>query len=148
MNRQLRYSALLRPLGMQQSSFALRPAMLPFMSKGYRDGAVYTEPAQGRDLPAGGLHASVADISHFMRMLLADGHWQGRQILTPHSIAGMFRAQNLSVPLDMDFRMGLGWQLSNTRLDYAGKVVSHSGATLVFRSRLISRAAAQPGDLN
>ncbi len=130
-------SALLRPLGMEHASFALRPAMRALMSKGYRDGVLYAEPAQGRDLPAGGLHASVADLGHFMRMLLAGGQWHGQRILSEHSVAEMFRPQNDAVPLDMDFRVGLAWQLGNARLDYAGKVVSHSGSTIVFRSRLI-----------
>lgn len=130
-------SALLRPLDMHHSAFALRPAMRPLMSKGYREGVLFTEPAQGRDLPAGGLHASVTDLSHFMRMLLAGGAWRGQRILSQHSIAEMFRPQNNGVPLDMDFRVGLAWQLGNARLDYAGQVVSHSGSTLVYRSRLI-----------
>lgn len=65
-------ASLLAPLGMTRSSFSPRPDMEPFLSKGYRRGKETFEPPL-RDVPAGGLHSSVLDLSRFMQMIFAEG---------------------------------------------------------------------------
>lgn len=127
-------SAVLDPLGMAHSDFAQSARVQPWFSQGYRDGAEYTEPREGRDLPAGGLHTSVRDLSRFVAALLAGG-----APLLPDRrwLEAMYAPQNTGVALDLDQRVGLAWMLGNTRLRYAGRVVAHSGSTAVFRSRMI-----------
>jgi CubicO group peptidase (beta-lactamase class C family) len=128
--------ALLRPLGMEHASFALRPDIRPRLAQGYKDG----EPAklEGlRDLPAGNLYASVADLSRFMQMVFADGRAGDKWIVQPETLNEMLRPQNTEVPLDLGLRIGLGWGLGGHGLDYGGRVASHAGATLIFHSQLI-----------
>src|SRR5512142_199608 len=96
---------LLQPLGMTRSEFAAR---IP--GKAYKDGKE-VEAIPLRDLPSSSLISSANDMTHFMQMLFADGRCGGRQIVRPETLREMFKAQNANVPLDFDFRLGLGWML-------------------------------------
>lgn len=115
---------VLHPLGMMHSEFAAR---IP--GKAYRKGEE-VEAIPLRDLPSGGLISSANDMTHFMRMVFADGKYDGRQILQAESLREMFKVQNPNVPLDFDFKMGLGWMLSGMDVPRAGMVASHGGTTL------------------
>jgi CubicO group peptidase (beta-lactamase class C family) len=131
--------AVLRPMNMAHSSFAPGPDLKPFLSKGYRDGEE-TEEASLRDVPAGALQSNVLDLSRFMQMIFAQGRSGAHQILKPGTLTEMLRSQNADVPLDFNFRTGLGWALSglgNIDIKNAGAVAHHNGATLLFRSQLI-----------
>ncbi len=121
---------LLQPLGMTRSEFAAR---IP--GKAYQDGRE-VEAVALRDLPSSSLLSSASDMTRFMRMLFADGKFEGRQILRPESVREMYRAQNTDVPLDFDFRMGLGWMLSGVDVPRAGVVASHGGTTLNYHTML------------
>jgi CubicO group peptidase (beta-lactamase class C family) len=121
---------LLQPLGMTRSEFAAR---IP--GKAYKDGKE-VEAIPLRDLPSSSLISSASDMTHFVRMLFADGKYEGRQLLRPESLREMVRAQNEDVALDFDFRMGLGWMLSGVDVPRAGTVVSHGGTTLNYHTML------------
>ena len=121
---------LLRPLGMTRSEFAPR---IP--GKAYKDGKE-VEAIPLRDLPSSSLLSSASDMTHFMQMLFADGNYEGRQIVRPESLREMFKAQNANVPLDFDFRIGLGWMLSGVDVPRAGVVASHGGTTLNYHTLL------------
>ena len=122
---------LLLPLGMTHSEFAAR---IP--GKSY-DRGKEIEALPLRDLPSGGLISSVGDIAHFMQMIFADGKYGGRQIVAPESLREMFKVQNANVPLDFDFKMGLGWMLSGIDVPHAGTVASHGGTTLNYHSLMV-----------
>lgn len=127
--------SLLQPLGMRDAAFS---TAAPQATRAYDRGKPADEPAL-RDLPAGGLNASVLDMSRFLMMVFADGRAGGRTILDPALLAEMLRAQNADVPLDCDFRVGLGWMLTNFGGDPvtgAGKLAHHAGATINFRSQM------------
>lgn len=128
--------AVLRPLGMSRSSFTGRPEMLPFLAKGYRNGAEAEEPPL-RDIPAGGLSSSVLDLSRFMAAVFGGGMAKEQRLLKAETIAEMLKPQNTAVPLDQDFRIGLAWILSGVGIENAGRVAQHDGATLLYRSQLI-----------
>lgn len=121
---------LLQPLGMTRSEFAAR---IP--GKAYQDGRE-VEAIPLRDLPSSSLLSSASDMTRFMRMLFADGRFEGRQIVGPETLKEMFRAQNTNVALDFDFRMGLGWMLSGVDVPRAGGVASHGGTTLNYHTML------------
>lgn len=121
---------LLQPLGMTRSEFAPR---IP--GKAYKDGKE-VEAIPLRDLPSSSLISSASDMTRFMRMVFADGSLDGRQILKPESLREMFRVQNAGVPLDFDFRMGLGWMLSGVDVPRAGAVASHGGTTLNYHTMM------------
>ncbi len=132
---------LLSPLGMHTASFT---AALPDnAARAHRDGRVVPEPAL-RDVAAGGLNASVLDMSRFMIAAL-----DPEDRLLPQAAHGaMQQAQNAGNPLDLDLRMGLGWLLNMPGSDSpgsAGPLIQHDGATLHFSSRLIALPAQRLG---
>lgn len=132
-------ASLLQPLGMTNAYIAPTIRGRAHDSKGYRKGRD-TPGTPLRDLPAGGLHASVADLSKFMMMVFADGRAKDRQIVQRETLREMMRPHNADVPLDLDFRVGLGWFLSglgDINIYNAGPVVHHAGGTLLFHSQLI-----------
>lgn len=128
---------LLQPLGMQTASFTQAPA--PTMAHGHKAGHVADEPAL-RDTPAGGLNASVLDMSRFMMMVLAGGSTpEGHQLLQTEPLADMLRTQNPDHPLDLDLHTGLGWLMGGfgqRNTPGAGPLLHHSGATRYFRAHM------------
>jgi CubicO group peptidase (beta-lactamase class C family) len=130
-------NAVLAPLGMTDSTFGVDPERVPRLTVGYRQGKPGAERYFLRDVPAGALFSSAADMTRFIRMSLADGQAEARSIVRPGTLREMWRAQNSSVALDMDYRIGLGWMLGQSGLDYAGPVVRHNGGTLGTASELM-----------
>jgi CubicO group peptidase (beta-lactamase class C family) len=121
---------LLHPLGMSHSAFA---AIIP--GKSYDKGKE-VEAIPLRDLPSGGLNSSANDMTHFMQMVFADGRYHGEQILKPESLHEMLTVQNANVPLDFDFKMGLGWMLGGIDVPRAGLVANHGGSTLNYHTMM------------
>ena len=133
----LRHSVL-EPLGMRTASFDLGVAKSDLMSKAYRKSDL-ADDLSLRDMPAGGLNASVVDLAHFLSMVFADGHAGTTQVLKPESVGEMLKAQNTDVPLDFNFRNGLGWMLStlgSSTIQNAGPVAHHAGATIHYRAQM------------
>jgi CubicO group peptidase (beta-lactamase class C family) len=130
--------SVLQPMGMTHASFALTPDLRPLLSKGYKDGKE-TRDDLLRDLPSpeGPLYASATDLSRFIQMVFAHGTVGDQIILKPETLAEIFRSQNSHVPLDLDFRIGLGWFLNDPDIQNAGRVASHGGALSLFYSKLI-----------
>jgi len=130
---------ILLPLGMSCSSFSPSVDPTPFAAKGYRKGTEAEEPSL-RDVPAGGLNTSVLDLSRFVRMVLAGGKAGDLQLINPETLDEMLRPQNADVPLDLDFRVGLGWMLGglgDIDIRNGGPVAHHGGATLLFHAQMI-----------
>jgi CubicO group peptidase (beta-lactamase class C family) len=130
---------VLGPLGMGSASFATGVAEVPAMSRAYREGLLASEPHL-RDVPAGGLNASVLDMSRFVMMVLAQGRSGDRVILQAPTVAEMLRVQNADQPLDVGFGVGLGWMrasFGDQPLRHAGLLAHHSGATVHFHSVLM-----------
>ncbi len=130
--------SVLTPLGMNTASFDIGVAQSDLMSKAYRKGTLVEEPALA-DMPAGGLNASVVDLSHFLSMVFADGRAGTTQVLKPESLREMLKPQNTDVPLDLNFHIGLGWMLSTlgaSTIENAGPVAHHAGATINFRAQM------------
>ncbi|MBT1075783.1 serine hydrolase domain-containing protein [Geobacter grbiciae] len=127
---------VLHPLGMASSSFYTHSDVASRLAKGYRNGKEIGEP-QLRDIPAGGLHTNVLDLSRFMEMVFAGGKAGERRILKGETLAEMLSPQNDGVPLDHDFHIGLGWLLTDVGIENAGKVAWHDGATLLYRSQMV-----------
>jgi CubicO group peptidase (beta-lactamase class C family) len=130
--------SVLSPLGMSSARFEPGIAKSDLMARPYRKGALVEEPAL-RDVPAGGLNASVLDLSRFLSMVLADGRAGQTQVLRPESVREMLRPQNTDVPLDMNFHNGLGWMLSTlgaSTIQGAGPVAHHAGAMIHYRAQL------------
>ena len=125
--------SLLRPAGMSSAEFSAYPPSGASAAKAY---AADKEAAQReyplRDVPAGGLNASVLDLARFMNLLFNEGRDGKQPLLQASGIAEMWREQNGDVPLDLDQEVGLGWFRSS--VPGAGLVVQHGGATLYHRA--------------
>jgi CubicO group peptidase (beta-lactamase class C family) len=146
---------LLDPLGMASAAFDTAPPTGAHAARAHRAGQLADEPAL-RDVPAGGLNASVLDMAQFLKMVFARGQAQaggnagerGATVLDPALLASMLQRQNGAVPLDVGFQVGLGWMLSTVGTDTirgAGPVAHHSGATFHFRSQMIALPAHRLG---
>lgn len=107
---QLQRSVLI-PLGMGQSSFIGDNTRLSFRAQGYRNG-VHRTDRQVRDVPARGLWTTPRDLSHYVRMLFAQGRYKDQRVLSKAAIDEMFTAQNEEDALVFDCRVGLAWNLS------------------------------------
>ncbi len=130
--------AVLKPLGMTDSSFSTGPSRSERMSLGYKKGVAQKEWPL-RDVPAGGLNSSANDLARFVSMVFANGKSGEKQLLKPETVAEMLRPQNSALPLDLNFSVGLGWMLSTlgkSTLQNAGPVAHHGGVIGMFRSQL------------
>ncbi len=130
--------SVLMPMGMSASSFETGVSSSTLMAKAYKGHEAKAEPSL-RDIPAGGLNSSVADLSRFMSMMFAGGMSGEHRILKAETIAEMLRPQNSDVSLDMNFHVGLGWMLSTlgrSTIQGGGVVAHHAGATELFRSQM------------
>lgn len=130
--------AVLQPLGMSDAAFEPGVSASPWMATGYHRRDPKPEPPL-RDVPAGGLNASVSDLSRFISMVFAGGMSGPNRVLRAETVEAMLSPQNGSVPLDMNFHVGLGWMLSTlgrSTLQGAGVVAHHAGAIAGFRSQL------------
>ena len=135
---------------MTHSSFDPGPSPSAQMSLSYGKGRVAHEP-RIRDVPAGGLNSSVADMSRFLEMVFAAGRSGDHQVLKPESLAEMRTPQNASVPLDLDLRIGLGWFLDRQTIQNAGplagmgevvrRVVVDGEERVWFRGFLLRKAS-------
>ena len=133
-------AAVLQPLGMHSAFFGAGVSNHPQMAAGHLRSVAQHEPAL-RDVPAGGLSASVSDMARFIAMQFAGGrNERGEVVLPAAEWAEMLRPQNTQVPLDADLRIGLGWMFSTFGSDTVkggGPVAHHAGATFYFRSQLM-----------
>lgn len=138
---------ILMPLGMNSAFFSTGTDSATPAAKAYQNGEEKQEPLL-RDVPAGGLNASVLDMSRFIRMVLAGGTLDGQRIIREETLREMLRQQNRNVALDGNFPIGLGWMLGgigNINIANAGTVAHHGGATLYHRAQLIVLPDAKLG---
>jgi len=130
----MRYADYLRehvfvPLEMKNSFSDLAQARSAGLVRGHRflygwplpwDEAAQPEPL----VPAGFLVSSARDLGHFLEMLLGEGRFRGRQIVSPAVLKEMF------VPWDgAASGPAMAWGVGRTR-------AGHAGATPTFSARL------------
>ena len=94
---------------------------------GLVDGEVVEVPNEDLDAlaPAGAVWSSVRDMSRWLRMLLAEGQWQGRQVLQSETVAELLRPQTLIRDAPYPYLPALGshwtsYGLGFFQLDYHG----------------------------
>ncbi|MGW0182030.1 serine hydrolase [Nocardia sp. NPDC003345] len=128
--------SLYRPLGMGSTSSRYDDFLAtPDRANGHVlvDGT-YRRNEQGRQpdaqSPAGGVNSSVRDIARWMTMVLADGSFEGNQVVAPEALLPAVSPQAVSVPPGAPAARagsyGFGFNVNDSP---AGRVVlSHSGA--------------------
>lgn len=128
------------PVGMTTASIETGVAASPLMARAYVKAKEEPELSL-RDLPAGGLNASVLDLARFVQMVFAQCQAGDQHVVKPDTLTIMLTPQNKDIPLDLDLKMGLGWLLSDIgdlHQQVVGTVASHAGGTLHFVSELIA----------
>jgi CubicO group peptidase (beta-lactamase class C family) len=80
--------------------------------------------------PAGGASSTVRDLTRWMRLLLADGSFDGRQVIAPEALTETHKPQVIrrpaKKPVEGTSFYGLGWNIGH---DQAGRLMlTHSGA--------------------
>ncbi|MGA9315427.1 MAG: serine hydrolase domain-containing protein, partial [Solirubrobacteraceae bacterium] len=86
------------PLGREDTSYEVRPHMLPRLATAYarKDGSLQPlmiEPNPVREFfpGGGGLHSTAGDYMRFLRMLMNGGELDGFRVLQPQTVADMAR---------------------------------------------------------
>jgi CubicO group peptidase (beta-lactamase class C family) len=124
---------ILEPLGMDSTRFFLAPSDAEGAAMGYEDRTrVPVYPI--RDIPAGGLLSTAADMERFMRFVFDRG---GSGVLGRDAFGEMVRRQNAGVVLDGDFSIGLGYWLVKP-IDVEDAFASHAGDIPPFHSMLVT----------
>ena len=104
---------ILDPMEMENSSLIMTDAIKEKTARGYHMWKELEMPYI-RDLPAGSLLSSTADMSNFMKMIFNDGvTLSGDTLLNPETLADMFVQKNAHVPLDKNFKIGWTFWLVN-----------------------------------
>jgi CubicO group peptidase (beta-lactamase class C family) len=130
----------LEPLGMTRTRFLLseadaRQSVMGFDGKKQR--AIYPI----RDVPAGALMSSAADMERFMRFIFDGG---GHGVLGRDAFAEMTSRQNAHVALDGEFSIGLGyWLIRPFSTD--DRFVSHGGDIPPFHALLVTVPGRRTG---
>jgi len=124
---------ILKPLGMNSSTFSKYGKKIPSLAVAYKVGKPRTEYPT-RDVAAQGLYTSVLDMAKFMQVFFSGG----ANILSTKSTAEMLKQQNEHAPMDMSIRMGIGWKVYDpSDLGYTGKVAFIDGASVYYRMTMI-----------
>jgi CubicO group peptidase (beta-lactamase class C family) len=138
---------LLDPLGMSDTVFRPSEEQVARLAKSYKPNASktgleettvtqlrypLTDPSRV-GFPAGGLFSTASDVGRFCQMLLNDGVFNGRQILSAQAVRQMTSSQTGDVKLDDHDSSGYGFGLSVTKHDGGTKGLSagsygHGGA--------------------
>lgn len=132
-------TSVLNPLDMTGASFSAGVPLDAAMARGHLKSKAQSEPAL-RDVPAGGLNASVTDLAKFLKMQFAGGRNTNGSIVLPEAQrAAMLQRQFPDLALDADIRIGLGWMLSafgGGDVKGGGPMAQHGGGTPFFHSQL------------
>lgn len=127
--------AVLRPLGMDASSFAPDPTITRRLARAYMwtlHGRTFEAPTfQLGMAPAGSMYAPVTDLGRFMSALFAGGQGSAGRVLESETLAAMLRPQY--APPDATTGFGIGFSISAL----AGhRRIGHGGAIYGFATDL------------
>ncbi len=123
-------SNILAPLGMSQSGFGPHPDD----SRGHDKKSRPQPDVYASNLPALGLRGSIGDLGKLLSFFLSNSE---SPVLSQAARQEMGLQQNRSVPLDLDNRSGLGWQLTNTEGFAVDRVWRVNANTLQFRANIV-----------
>ena len=131
---------ILSPLGMSRSRFALAPFPPGSYAPGYAGDTKLAQEFMNA-YASGGLNSTPSDMARLAMMLLNDGQWQGRRILSASAVREMAGKQTATEPLQpvvMADGFGLGWDgVREGGLASVGVTAWHkNGGTNIYGSEL------------
>ncbi len=124
--------AMFDTMGMSDTTFGSRALPSERISKGYYigDPQVYI---YANISTAGSVRSTVSDMARYMGTVLLDS---GGKFLKASTMNGVFSDQSTGSLADDTMRHGLCFFLNDEKMDYAGRVAWHDGATVDQTSRL------------
>ena len=132
------------PLGMTDTAYIPKPKMEGRMAVSYGHQGPY--PALGSNQPqAVSLFTTALDQARFLNVLFGADPKALPEGVTSASLASMLAPQNSNVPLDMDMRVGLGWNLNRPAFGPPGTVAWNFGRSGGFRSLVMAVPGAKIG---
>lgn len=130
--------ALFKPLGMKDSSYryrdyearANRAALHVFEDGKYQPRGQRNADAQA---PAGGVSSNVVDLAEWLKLLIADGQYQGKRLIPAAALLPALSPQAFSArPFALDARAGFYGYGFNVGTETGGRPsMGHSGAFLL-----------------
>jgi CubicO group peptidase (beta-lactamase class C family)/D-alanyl-D-alanine dipeptidase len=137
-------SALLEPLGMNESAFAPEDALRKHLAAAYmwsHDGLLFPAPSfQLGEGPAGAMYSTVTDLGKFLSVLFANGHAASGQIIRPETLREMWTPQFAKAGDASSF--GIGFRLSRLESE---REIGHGGAIYGFATQLSALPDAKLG---
>ncbi len=130
---------IFNPLNMSTAffpNFGIPQDIRLLLAQGYHKGRPIKNLAR-RQMPAGGIFASVIDMSQFIKMVFNNGSLAGKKILMPDTLHEMLVIQNSFMPDAHKHKQGLGWVVGNPGINGAQRVAWHNGATEGYSSDMI-----------
>ncbi|MEW4490642.1 serine hydrolase [Thalassoglobus sp. JC818] len=129
------HEELINPLEMKQSGFSVTDSMKPNVAQGRLqtfERGQFPAPVFSLGIdPAGGLRASMVDLSKFVQCILNDGVFKGKRIISQKLLEEMMAEQLDESGKPQQF--GIGFDIS--QLD-GTKKVGHAGAVYGFSTQL------------
>jgi hypothetical protein len=119
-------------LGMDASSFLPdKAAISNRLAAAYNMAGERQPPEILNALGSGSMYSSANDLTKYVRMILANGQYNGQTLVSSNGIDTMTTPQLTNLPLNVtDDPEGLGWDnVDDYRFRYAGKVFWKDGAT-------------------
>ena len=129
---------LFKPLGMKVTSYRFSDFMAHdnrAVLHGYQNGVFVPMGQRDADqqAPAGGASSTVVDMAEWLKLLLADGQYQGKRLIRPGTLLPALSAQAFSARAhDLDSRAGFYGYGFNVNTELGGRPsMGHSGAFLM-----------------
>ncbi len=127
---------LFTPLGMKETTFWPSADQMKRMAKTYRPGTdkmglveskigYLQYPFNDRKrhiMPAGGYFSTADDVGRFCQMVLGNGEFQGKRILSEASVKEMTKKQTGK---GVNANYGLGWETGDGRFGHGGAMATH-----------------------
>jgi CubicO group peptidase (beta-lactamase class C family) len=107
--------AVLRPLGMGRSTFAMTPAVRAQTARPYRADGSLAPRVELRDAPAGSMLSSASEMALFLRAVFAGGKAGETRVIGEAALASMLTPQYPGLARDFGAEIGLAFALSGMR---------------------------------
>ena len=132
------------PAGMTRSTFGMTDELLAYYAKPYRDAETQEEMVFPNGLAGAGMFSTANDMATFMHILLDGGSFDGGQLLTSESLAGMMQTHDFDFSGSMGgMTYGLGFM---QRTNFEGfPTVGHGGTLPYYHSELVIDAESGIG---
>jgi CubicO group peptidase (beta-lactamase class C family) len=130
----------LAPMEMSNAGVVKPGDTLPLLSIGYLKDSTVCNETPLRDVAAGGMYSTTADLTQLCSILLQEGMINQRQLLQSATMKWMMTDQTSNLVLRTDDDFGYGLFINNLGSDMdslIGKNIGHGGDSRVFHSILV-----------